>query len=136
MANELFVQKIVNDKVYYTNGNLGSTVYTKIITKSPVIKHRGREYKFNRESNTIALTDVVKTDGLMPMVTKSEFSINQRFKFLEKFTGMVISNVTASLLVCGQSGLGKCLEKSTKLKIDVPTNLFNEITRLKGIKMQ
>lgn len=107
MANELYVQKIVNDKVYYTNGVTGKTVYSKIITKSPVIKHRGREYKFNRETNTIDLTDLIQTDGLSPLTNASEFSINQRFTFLEKFTSMVISNVTASLLVCGQSGLGK-----------------------------
>jgi len=107
MANELYVQKIVNDKVYYTNGVSGKTVYSKIITKSPVIKHRGLEYKFNRETNTIDLTDLVQTTGLTPMIGTSEFSINQRFEFLEKFTSMVISNVTASLLLCGEGGIGK-----------------------------
>lgn len=104
----LNVQKIVGDKVYYTNGT-GKAVYTKIVKDSPIIKHRGREYKFSREFNTISLIDeVLPTEGLAPMIEPtSEFSINKRFSFLEKFTSMVISNVTASLLVCGQSGLGK-----------------------------
>ncbi len=105
----LNVQKVVGDKVYYTNGT-GSAVYTKLITKSPIIKHRGHEFKFDRETNTISSLDqALPTQGLAPMqeVAKSEFSINKRFGFLEKFTSMVIYNITASLLVCGQSGLGK-----------------------------
>ncbi len=38
---------------------------------------------------------------------QSEFHIDTRFDFLEKFSNMVISNVTASLLVTGEGGLGK-----------------------------
>lgn len=35
------------------------------------------------------------------------FSINERFNFLEKFTQMVAGNVTPSLIVVGEGGLGK-----------------------------
>lgn len=37
----------------------------------------------------------------------SEFSINERFDFVEKIVGMVASKTTASAIISGQGGLGK-----------------------------
>lgn len=37
----------------------------------------------------------------------NEFDINQRFVFLNDLTTMVVNDVTPSLVVCGQGGLGK-----------------------------
>lgn len=48
---------------------------------------------------------VSKARGLDPI--QSEFDINQRFKFLEKFIGMVVDGENASALVTGRGGLGK-----------------------------
>ena len=38
---------------------------------------------------------------------ESEFTINQRFGFLEKFTNMVLDGETVSAIVTGEGGLGK-----------------------------
>jgi hypothetical protein len=38
---------------------------------------------------------------------QSEFSINQRFDFLNKFTNMVLDGIVASTIVTGEGGLGK-----------------------------
>ena len=37
----------------------------------------------------------------------NEFDINQRFGFLNDLTTMVVNDITPSLVVCGQGGLGK-----------------------------
>ena len=79
MANELYVHKIIEDKVYYTNGITGKTVYTKIVKDSPIIKHRGREYKFNREFNTISLI------GVLEHLTNPNLLLNSFSKGKAKF---------------------------------------------------
>ena len=64
---------------------------------------------------------VTKTQAPSPL--QSEFDINQRFGFLEKFTNMTLSNITSSLLICGQSGLGK---SHTVLEILEKNNLVED----------
>jgi len=46
---------------------------------------------------------------------QSEFNINERFSFLENFTDMVINDLTPSLLVCGEGGLGKTHSVTSKI---------------------
>ena len=41
------------------------------------------------------------------VVTTTEFTINQKFNFLDSLTTMVVNNTTPSIIVVGQGGLGK-----------------------------
>lgn len=41
------------------------------------------------------------------MTKTTDFTINQKFNFLDSLTAMVVNNTTPSLLLCGSGGLGK-----------------------------
>ena len=90
---------------------------------------KNETYQVSNDNSSITLvTDgsvleapVAKTTAPAPL--QSEFDINQRFGFLEKFTNMTLSNITSSLLICGQSGLGK---SHTVLEILSKNNLVED----------
>ena len=133
MVKELYVQKLDGDTLYYTDGKTSKKLYSKIIKKTTVIKHRGVQYNYDRENNKInfvyaspakALTPIeVPTIVNQPKIS-SEFSINKRFDFLIKFTEMVVHNITASLLLCGEGGLGKSHTVMTQIRKE---NLIEDV---------
>ena len=90
---------------------------------------KNETYQVSDDNSSITLvTDgsvlnapVARTTAPKPL--QSEFDINQRFGFLEKFTNMTLSNITSSLLICGQSGLGK---SHTVLEILKENNLVED----------
>lgn len=107
---------IRNDKVFFKIDG---------ITHNRSYKVEGSKYTFKFKKDSFAIssdgkkiessngTQITKASkGLGPM--QSEFSINQRFGFLETFTEMVLNRITASEIVTGEGGLGKT---STVLKM-------------------
>jgi len=109
--------------------NKGVKVYTRNIKEDGIFTQDGFKYQVAKETRSINILDAaVQTKPLEPMVApivvaQSEFDINQRFGFLEKFTNMTLSNITSSLLICGQSGLGK---SHTVLEILAKNNLVED----------
>ena len=97
--------------------------------KQDVFIHNRNTYVLSEDMSTATILDseqIVSTSPLSPMSinnAQSEFDINTRFGFLEKFTNMTISNITSSLLICGQSGLGK---SHTVLQILEDNNLVED----------
>lgn len=109
--------------------NEGNVVFKdKGVIKKRKLREIDGEFIFNFKDSSFTLNDTQTaivgletvrkttptkaTKGLAPM--QSEFSINQRFGFLETFTEMVLNRITASEIVTGEGGLGKT---STVLKM-------------------
>lgn len=56
-------------------------------------------------------------DGSVNMVMeKTEFSVSERFEFIEQFTKLVVRNIIPSLVVTGSGGLGKTHTVTEALK--------------------
>ena len=89
--------------------NKGKKVYTRKTKADGTFTQDGMPYQFVKSEKKINLLDAVfKTQEAQPLKPlQSEFSINQRFSFLEKFTNMVLDGETASAIVTGEGGLGK-----------------------------
>ena len=73
-------------------------------------------YVYNFQTSKIELVGASNEDSIVANTTtitaptapiKSNFAINKRFSFLEKFSSMVLDSTLASLLVSGEGGLGK-----------------------------
>jgi hypothetical protein len=127
---------LVNDKINF-NINKSKVVYSRKINPDGTFIKRGINYQYDAEKqqifqiaapvqtikiksakvNSIKIDNKTEMPKLKPMVVipaaipaepiQSEFSINQRFEFLEKFTNMVLDGVTASVIITGEGGLGK-----------------------------
>jgi len=67
----------------------------------------GVKYAYNHDTKEIESVETGEKATVSTAPVQSEFNINERFEFLGNFTNMVIKNVTASLLVSGEGGLGK-----------------------------
>jgi len=109
--------------------NSGTKVYSRKIKADGIFTQDGVKYKLFHDERVINVMDNVTTAApltpLMPTVeVQSEFDINQRFGFLERFVNMTLSNITSSLLICGQSGLGK---SHTVLEILEKNNLEEDV---------
>lgn len=102
-----YIQHSANEVSYTINK--GKKVYTRKIQTDGSFTQDGMPYQFDRTEKKINLLDsVFKTHDTQPLKPlQSEFSINQRFNFLEKFTNMVLDGETASAIVTGEGGLGK-----------------------------
>jgi len=131
-----------DNKVSFTV-NTGKSIHSRKFGPNGVFTKLGCTYQYDAENNCINLIDsgsvtesAIKTAPLSPLKrqriepVQSEFSINQRFEFLDKFTNMVLDGITASAIVCGEGGLGKCLEKTTKVNVKVDDNLYAELKRM------
>lgn len=96
------------NEVSYTI-NTGKKVYTRKTKPDGTFTQDGMLYQFIKPEKTINLLDCVfKTQDSKPLKElQSEFSINKRFSFLEKFTNMVLNGEIASAIVTGEGGLGK-----------------------------
>lgn len=111
----LNIQSIEQGILTYTV-NSGKKLYVKQ-PKNGVFKHDGIAFQYNHSTRSIneILDQAISTNAPKPL--ESEFSINQRFEFLEKFTGMVLDKITASALVTGEGGLGKSHVVKSQLDI-------------------
>lgn len=105
------------NKVSYTINN-GTKVYTRQIKNDGTFTQDGLPFQFIKNEKRINLLDsVFKSKEKQPLKKlQSEFSINQRFSFLEKFTNMVIDGEIASAIVTGEGGLGKSFVVMKALK--------------------
>jgi len=104
-----------DNKIKFTIGNRNTICSRKIKSDGIFIK-RGVTYQCDMETKMIEPIDgsvvavEVEAKKQTPKAVKtlqSEFSINQRFEFLDKFTNMVLDGDTASIIVTGEGGLGK-----------------------------
>ncbi len=100
----LKVVGIENGKIFYTR-NSGTEVFSRKIKEDGTFSRRGGLYRYNSETQTIETTSGKSMGATVK--AQSKFTINQRFKFLEKFTRMVLDGETASAIVTGEGGLGK-----------------------------
>ena len=105
---ELHYTNHSGSEVSYTI-NKGKKVYTRKTKADGTFTQDGMPYQFVKGEKKINLLDsAFKTQDAQPLKPlQSEFSINQRFGFLEKFTNMVLDGETASAIVTGEGGLGK-----------------------------
>jgi hypothetical protein len=96
------------NEVSYTI-NKGRKVYTRKVKDDGTFTQDGMPYQFIKSEKKINLLEAAfKTQEVQPLKPlQSEFSINKRFGFLEKFTNMVLDGETASAIVTGEGGLGK-----------------------------
>ncbi len=105
-APVLTLQNASKGMIDYTV-NKGSKLYSRKTNKNGEFTHDGYAFQYVASEQTInmVLQSAIQTKPLTPL--QSEFSINQRFGFLEKFTSMVLDGETASTIVTGEGGLGK-----------------------------
>lgn len=61
-----------------------------------------------RKLKTLGLsTEVASAETIAPVAKKSEFSVNERFTFIEQFVGMIARKSVPSLIITGNGGIGK-----------------------------
>ena len=117
---EIQLKKHMNGELVIIDKN-GKEHFRKT-TRNSTFRFNKTLYFYNKEQNKIELFTgtaanihspgtVVKSEEVV-----SEFDINERFDFLGNFVNMVIENITASLLVTGEGGLGKTHTVREKLK--------------------
>lgn len=106
MALKLHYKSSAGNMLDYTVNN-GSKIYSRATKKDGTFTHDGFVFQFNDDEKAIymVLESAVAARPLQPL--ESEFTINQRFGFLEKFTNMVLDGETVSAIVTGEGGLGK-----------------------------
>ena len=106
MALKLHYKSSAGNVLDYTVNN-GSKIYSRATKKDGTFTHDGFVFQFNDDEKAIymVLESAVAARPLQPL--ESEFTINQRFEFLEKFTNMVLDGETVSAIVTGEGGLGK-----------------------------
>ena len=106
MALKLHYKSSAGNVLDYTVNN-GSKIYSRATKKDGTFTHDGFVFQFNDDEKAIymVLESAVAARPLQPL--ESEFTINQRFRFLEKFTNMVLDGETVSAIVTGEGGLGK-----------------------------
>ena len=103
-----------NNQIGFTI-NSGSSICRRMLKPDKTFSNANLTYQFDAETSSINLiggsnvvTQAVQTMPLKPLQpVQSEFSINQRFEFLDKFTNMVLDGITASVVITGEGGLGK-----------------------------
>jgi len=103
---------IENGKIGFMSSK-GSKVYYKTL-KGDIFTDSGKTFQVV-ENEIFELTDYVDNSVVGSAVRtpapfkplQSEFPINQRFDFLNKFTNMVIDAIIPSEIVTGEGGLGK-----------------------------
>jgi len=108
-GKELTINQVKDGNISF---NIGNTPVTRKL-KDGSFKISGNKYKYCPVANTITSFDdsndskIMSTYTMLTTRTKPLFNINQRFDFLGNFVNMVIKDITASLLVHGEGGLGK-----------------------------
>ena len=111
------LQKVQENNIYFLD-NSTKQLKTRTLTKTNTFLYNKRKYFYNG-SDIIEETKILQEQINIPKpannpntknkqkTIQSKFNINKRFKFLEKFTSMVLYDITPSLLITGEGGLGK-----------------------------
>jgi len=76
--------------------------------------------------------EYAKSGSVTMAMPKSEFSVAERFEFIEEFTKLVARNVIPSLVVTGSGGLGKTFTVTATLKAIGKTEENNETHMISG----
>jgi hypothetical protein len=109
---QIIVKEVKNGIVFLSkeDGKSKTSHQRKVISQDDNLgfKFEGCSYSYNEETNILesssgAIVNTVSANE----PAQSEFDINERFEFLGNFANMVIKDITASLLVSGEGGLGK-----------------------------
>jgi hypothetical protein len=92
--------------------NSATSKYELILNGKVVCKGKKEycEWKLKQLGGSVA-----KEEISLPAV-KSEFSVSERFDFIEKFVGLIARKVVPSLIITGGPGLGKSHTVVNKLK--------------------
>jgi|SaaInlStandDraft_4_1057021.scaffolds.fasta_scaffold07372_1 hypothetical protein len=106
MTQDLDFVSTEENVVRFTVGG-SKTVYKRKLNSDGTFKLKKHIYQVNADAiyGVSEAPIVAPAKPLEPL--QSEFPINQRFGFLEKFTNMVLDGDTASIIVTGEGGLGK-----------------------------
>ena len=118
-AQALHFVSLENGEVSFTVNN-GKAVYQRTVKRDGTFSKKGVKYQAladekvinmltgdvnERVANSPVTNRAVRTAPLKQL--QSEFTINQRFEFLNKFTEMVIRGDMVSTIITGEGGLGK-----------------------------
>jgi hypothetical protein len=100
-----------------------------------VVKSSTNKYYLQQQAKLFAVTGVVSQ--ATPVVQKSEFSVTERFSFIEKFVEMLKKKSIASMIITGDGGLGKTFTvintlKKLGLKEDTVGELDGDFIVIKG----
>lgn len=107
----------LEDGVVTFTVNNGKTTYQRTVKRDGTFSKKGVKYQALSDEKVINMLtgdvnegatvtkQAMRTAPLKPL--QSEFSINQRFEFLNKFTEMVIDGIMVSTIITGEGGLGK-----------------------------
>jgi hypothetical protein len=112
MSNAQILTLVSSDShtVNFTVGT-GKAVYSRTVNADGIFSKKGFSYQVTENGIELLDGDYVSnsvTRTVMPFKPiQSEFSINQRFDFLNKFTNMVLDGEVASEVITGEGGLGK-----------------------------
>lgn len=77
-------------------GIVNGQVVTRCIDYDRVVRKLAKDYGV-----------IVEESGEEHQVKVSEFSVSERFSFIERFTSLVVEGVIPSMIVTGSGGLGK-----------------------------
>lgn len=84
----------------------------KVVAKGSenYMKHRAKQLGVNLKTTDKAIEVMAKPQ------TKCEFSVDERFEFIQQFVGMIKRKVMNSLIITGDGGLGKTYTVINSLK--------------------
>ncbi len=107
-------EKVKGDKIYLRNEK---GIYSRTLKNKDgklTFPYNGKRYIYNQNTKTIEEVDNNEIKSVETL--QSDFDINERFDFLGNFANMVIEDITPSLLVSGEGGLGKTYTVQEKLR--------------------
>lgn len=143
-VQKLNLVSVENGLVYFTVGN-GETATNRKLKQNATFSKQKHIYQVvgnkivclgdknsvvydESEQDTVTTVEKLSVDSVSvvkkPFISgkspfqplQSEFTINERFSFFEKFTNMVLDGITASAIVTGEGGLGKSHTVMTELQ--------------------
>ncbi len=76
------------------------------------------EFQFARQSETVQQTDEQEQE-------QEQFSINERFEFIENYVSMVAEKIQPSVILTGTGGIGKTFTVNKSLKAEGYTDVSN-----------
>lgn len=121
----------VNHKmsINFENGIYSFTDKSGKIRKSK--SEQNIHYYFKREFGSSATP--VATQEVAE--TKNQFSINERFEFIENYVSMVAEKIQPSLILTGSGGLGKTFTVNKSLKFEGYVDVSNTESFIEGERL-
>ena len=116
------LQRVQESKIKVSNGTInikfggkskGGLNKTRKLAEDNTFSILGEKFYYCTDTKEVKLAsdvpglEVAANQTKLSVVPQSNFGINKRFGFLEKFSSMVLDSTLASLLVSGEGGLGK-----------------------------